>query len=206
MNPELFKNYGHLITLLLEIIRLIIIVAFCTLSVVSLIRALVLRKKRSQLIAYSASAIFCTIATIFIWKIDIAGKETTNREYAAGAFEDNFGFRPPDSVKEIKVKNYNMRDAFAHWMAFTYDSAAVTKILRRDSPLDSAYFGSNAYQEIRLSLHEGCANCPGRLKLPDSNTSKIFFKKGFLKHSASEYYLWVNSKEKMVFLEVSYFD
>lgn len=122
------------------------------------------------------------------------------------AFIDNFGFPPPDSVTEIKVKNYDMYDASAHWMAFTYDPIVFNKILSHDQPLDTAFIGTQKYDEIDLSLKKGCANCPGWLGLPNPNTPKIFFKKDFLNHSSSEYYLWVDTKEKMVYLEVSYFD
>lgn len=132
--------------------------------------------------------------------------ETTDREKSIGAFQDNFGFTPPESVKEIWHKNFSMRDAFAHWMAFTYDSIVFNKILTHDQPLDTAFIGTTKYGEINLSLKEGCANCPDWLELPNVNTSKIYFKKDFLNHSSSEYYLWVDSKEKMVYLEVSYFD
>lgn len=132
--------------------------------------------------------------------------ETTDREKSVGAFVDNFGFTPPESVKEIWHKNYSIRDDFAHWMAFTYDSIAFNKILAHDQPLDTAYFGTAKYDEINLSLKEGCANCPDWLELPNVNTYKIYFKQDFLRHSSSEYYLWVDSKEKMVYLEVSYFD
>ena len=132
--------------------------------------------------------------------------ETTNRAKSVDAFEDNFGFNPPESIKEIKHKNFSMRDAVAHWMAFTYDSISFNKILAHDQPLETAYIGSTKYDEINLLLKEGCENCPDWLELPNANTSKIYFKKDFLSHSSSEYYLWVDSKEKMVYLEVSYFD
>jgi len=99
-----------------------------------------------------------------------------------------------------------MYDASAHWMAFTYDSVVFKKILNHDQPLDTSYIGTQKYGEISSSLKQGCANCPKWLELPNSNTTKIFFKKDFLRHSSSEYYLWVDSKKKMVFLEVSYFD
>jgi len=132
--------------------------------------------------------------------------ETTDREKSVGAFEDNFGFKPPESIKEIKHKNFTMGDAFAHWMTFTYDSIVFNKILTHDQPLNTAYIGTTKYGEINLSLKEGCANCPDWLKLPNVNTSKIYFKNGFLNHSSSEYYLWIDSKEKMVYLEVSHFD
>lgn len=134
------------------------------------------------------------------------GAETSDREKSAGAFEDNFGFKPPESVKEIKHKNYIIYDSFVHWMAFTYDSVVFNKILVHDQPLDTAYVNTPEYNEMTQALEKGCANCPNWFKLPSTNTSRIYFKKDFLKHTSSEYHLWVDVSEKMVYLEVSYFD
>jgi hypothetical protein len=164
------------------------------------------RKKKTSFKVYiSLSAVFLT-ATFFLYTNDLVSGETTDREKAVGAFVDNFGFKPPDSVTEIKIKNYEMYDACAHWMAFTYDSGVFNKILAHDQPLDTANLGTQKYSEINSSLKQGCANCPDWLELPNINTSKIYFKNNFLNHSSSDYYLWVDSKEKMVYLEVSYFD
>ena len=184
-----------------------IILAVCfLLSVLFIVLAIVWRRKKTSFKVYISLSVVFIIATFFLYTNDLVSGETTDREKATGAFVDNFGFRPPDSVTEIKLKNYDMYDASAHWMAFTYDSIIFSKILTHDQPLDTAFIGTQKYGEINLSLKQGCANCPDWLELPNPNTPKIFFKKDFLNHSSSEYYLWVDTKEKMVYLEVSYFD
>jgi energy-coupling factor transporter transmembrane protein EcfT len=195
-----------LITLLLYTIYLIVLIACCILSILFIVLAIVRRKKKTRLIVCSTLATFFIIATYFLWTIDVLSAETTDREKATVAFEENFGFKPPNSIKEIKLKNYNIYDASAHWMTFTYDSVVFNKILSHDQPLEIAYLGTQKYREINSSLKQGCANCPDWLELPNSNTSKIFFKKDFLQHSSSEYYLWINPIERRVYLEVSYFD
>jgi hypothetical protein len=44
--------------------------------------------------------------------------ESQDREELVYSFEDNFGFKPPNSLKEIKLKNWVLRDATVHWMGF----------------------------------------------------------------------------------------
>lgn len=195
-----------MISLLLHIIHLFV-VAFCfLLSILFIVRALSSRKKKMAFAVYCALSTIFIIATCFLWKIDFAGGETTDRSKAIGAFESNFGFKPPSSIKEIKIKNYSMYDASVHWMAFSYDSVIFHRILNHDQPLDTAFRGTQKYSELKISLTESCENCPDWLQLPNIYTDKIFLKKNFLSHSSSEYFLWVNTKERMVYLEVSYFD
>ena len=195
-----------MISLALYTFYLLVLIACCLLSIVFIVLAIARRKNKIRLVVFSILAIVFIIATYFFSTNDLVSVETTDREKAAPAFEENFGFKPPNSIKEIKLKNYSMYDDSAHWMAFTYDSIVFNKILSHDQPLVTACFGTQKYREINLSLKERCANCPDWLELPSDNTSKIFFKKGFLRHSSSEYYLWVNLIEKRVYLEVSYFD
>ena len=195
-----------MISLFIYIIYLVVLVFCCVLSILFIVLAISRRKRKSRLAVFAALATVCILVSYFLWKIDLIGAETSDREKATVAFKENFGFEAPNSIKEIRVKNYFMYDASAHWMVFTYDSIVFNKILRHDQPLNIAYSGTQKYKEIDLSLKQGCTNCPSWLELPGNNTSKIFFKKNFLQHSSSEYYLWVNRNEKKVYLEVSYFD
>jgi hypothetical protein len=191
---------------LLYIIQLIAIILFCLLTLLFFILAIVKRKKQIPFIVYVSLAVIFLVALFLTWRIDLFGAETSDREKSIGAFEDNFGFKPPDSIKEIKHKNSRIYDTDTHWMAFTYDSIVLAKILIHDQPLDTAWIDTQKYIEINLALKKGAANGPDWLEQPKTNTPIIYFKENFLKASYSEYQLWVDKKEKMVYLHVSYFD
>ena len=191
---------------LLYIIQLVAIVVFFLLTLLFATLAIVKRKKKTPFIVYvSLTAVFL-IALFFTWRIDLFTAEASDREKSVGAFEDNFGFEPPNSVKEIKHKNLSIYDTDAHWMTFTYDSVVLDKILIHDQPLDTAYLGTPKYGEINFALRQGCANCPDWFELPNTNTPRIYFKENFLQASFSEYQLWVDKKEKMIYLHVYYFN
>jgi hypothetical protein len=190
----------------LYILQVIAIGIFLILTIVFAILATVKRKNKKSTVVFALLFTASLIATIFIWRIDLFNAESENREETIAAFESNFGFKPPNSVKEIKVKNVGIHDSDIHWMAFTYDAAVLNKILSHDRPLQIAQKRTPKYDEILETLKNGCANCPGWLEFPDEKTNKIYFKTDFLDHASSEYYLWVNPIEKMVYLEVSYLD
>lgn len=194
-----------MISLFILIIYLFILLGCCYLAILSLVRA-INKRTQARSILYFISALAFTIAAYFLWKIDVLGTETTDREEASQAFRENFGFAPPNGVKEIKVKNFVLYDASAHWMAFTYDSTVLNKILKHDQPLNISTFGTKEYRQVADSLKKGCANCPGWLILPNSYTPKIYSKRNFLQHNYSTYNLWIDTAQKMVYLEVSYFD
>lgn len=188
----IFKIAGFIVCLLLSVLFIVVAARW--------------RKRKLRFLVSGALSISFLVATYLVFRADFTGAETTNREEAAGAFESDFGFQPPASVKEIRVKNYNIYDASAHWMSFTYDPVVIKKIVDHDQPLTIALSGTEKFRELQTSLRKGCENCPGWLQLPDENTDRVFYKKDFLRHSSSEYYLWVNSKLGMAYLQVSYFD
>ena len=64
--------------------------------------------------------------------------ESQNREKLVSSFEDNFGFKPPESIKKIKLKNRGYFDFQVHYMSFTYDSNVLEKIIAHDQPLNIA--------------------------------------------------------------------
>lgn len=187
---------------LLYIIQLLAIVFFGILTILFLILAIVNVKNLKKRIVF----LVVLTTTLLIWNIDLYRTESTDREDLVSAFESNFGFKPPESIKEIKVKNFGIYDSNVHWMAFTYEPSVFNQILAHDQPLEVAYNNTPKYKTIIRKLKENCSNCPNWLEIPNNNVSNIYFKNNFLKHSSSEYYLWIDNKEEMVYLEVSYFD
>ena len=75
------------------------------------------------------------------------------------SFEDNFGFKPPSSVKEIKLKNWGYYNTSVHWIAFTYDPIVLNKILVHDQPLDIALKNSFEFSGIIEEI-QNCVNNP----------------------------------------------
>jgi hypothetical protein len=131
--------------------------------------------------------------------------ESQKRDELISSFKDNFGFEPPNSVKEIKLKNWGLRDASTHWMAFTYDSNVLSKIIVHDQPLRIASSNSNEFSKIIKEIQKSAHN-PDWFELPGIETEKIYYKKDFLNHTFSQYYLWTNKRSGMTFLYVDYFD
>lgn len=195
-----------MITLFLSILQIILLLAGILIFILFFAIAIIRKKKERPFKTYLTLSIVFFIVTLYLWRTDFIGYETTDTKEAILAFENNFGFKPPESVRELKLKDYCMYDACAQWMAFTFDSVVLNKILEHDQGLDTAVKGTPTYYKISTALQQGCANCPDWMELPNSNTPKLFYKKNFLNHASSEYYLWIDTKEKMVYLEVSYFD
>jgi hypothetical protein len=190
----------------LYILQLIAIAILAIFTITFIVTVIIKWQKKKQAVVFALASVASFSATLFVWNIDLFATESENREETIAAFESNFGFNPPSAVKEIKVKNFGIHDSDVHWMAFTYESTVFQKVLAHDQPLQIAEKNTQKYNELLGKLKEGCANCPNWLKLPDNETSRIYFKKDFLDKTFSEYYLWIDSKEKMVYLEVSYFD
>ncbi|MBC3758047.1 hypothetical protein H7U19_06500 [Hyunsoonleella sp. SJ7] len=131
--------------------------------------------------------------------------ESQNREKLVSSFEDNFGFKPPQSVEKIKLKNWGMYDTEVHWMSFTYDSEVFSKIIAHDQPLNVAEKNSSEFLHIIEELKRD-AHHPKWMQIPNENTELVYYKRDFLDHTFSEYYLWVNKETKMTFLYVHFFD
>jgi hypothetical protein len=131
--------------------------------------------------------------------------ESQNREKLISSFEDNFGFKPPESVEEIKLKNLSIYDTQAHWIAFTYDSKVFENIIVHDQPLEIAEFNSPEFNQIVAALKKGVNN-PKWFKIPNEKVKRIYFKKNFLDHTYSDYYMWTDKGIGMTYLHVSFFD
>ncbi|MBL7940034.1 MAG: hypothetical protein JNL43_11800 [Flavobacteriales bacterium] len=154
----------------------------------------------------SGLAVLAALLAYGVWSYSLTSAESTDRTELVEAFHSNFGFYPPESVKEIKVKNVFIYDASGHWMAFTYDPAVFDRVMAHDQPLQIADAGTREFDTIIKDAYLKNQNRPDWAGTPDGRASRIFFKKDFLDHTFSEYYLWVDSTEAMVHLHVSYFD
>ena len=146
-----------------------------------------------------------TVFTIFFLVINEGcSSESEDREKLVSAFKENFGFTPPKSVETIKLKNLTIYDTRVHWMSFTYDSTVLNKIIAHDQPLNVAESHSSKFQGIIEDLKKN-ANNPNWLVLPNDKTDRIYYKKDFLAHTFSEYFLWTNHEKEQIFLFVQFF-
>ena len=131
--------------------------------------------------------------------------ESQNREKLISSFEDNFGFKPPESIEKIKLKNRGYFDFEVHYMSFTYDSKVLEKIIKHDQPLNVAENNDVKFETIVEDLEKD-VNQPSWLDLPNKNVDRIYYKNDFLDHTFSEYYLWTNKETEMTYLYVHFFD
>lgn len=131
--------------------------------------------------------------------------ESQERDKLISSFVDNFGFKPPASVKEIKMKNWGVYDATAHCMAFTYDPAVFSRIIANDKALKTVSHNSPAFSAITEEMKKN-TNIPGWLQLPGKETEQVYYNEDFMDHTFSEYYLWTKKESGMTFLFVHYFD
>lgn len=194
-----------MIQILLGLLQLLATGFFGLLAVVSLMLALVRWRRGQKPFLLATFAVGAGVLALFIWSFDIFTAETTDRQKAAEAFHSNFGFHPPSSVRDIKVKNIAIYDAVGHYMAFTYEDWVFYDVLVHDHPLQKANAGSPEFNEIHDHYLKD-ANRPDWAVLPTGRTNVILYKKDFMRHSYSDYYLWVDTVENMVHLRVSYFD
>jgi|TARA_B110000037_G_C16895319_1_gene413939 hypothetical protein len=148
--------------------------------------------------------LICLNALIFLLCSSCA-YESQNREKLISSFEDNFGFKPPESIKKIKLKNRGYFDFEVHYMSFTYDSKVLEKIIAHDQPLNIAESNNVKFGTIVEDLKKD-ANPPSWLELPNKNVDRIYYKNDFLDHTFSEYYLWTNKETEMTYLYVHFFD
>ncbi len=131
--------------------------------------------------------------------------ESQNREKLESTFENNFGFKPPESIKEIKLKNRGYYDFEVQYMSFTYDSNVLEKIIAHDQPLNIAESNNGKFAIILKDLEKD-ASPPSWFDLPNKSVDRIYYKNDFLDHTFSEYYLWTNKETEMTYLYVHFFD
>lgn len=131
--------------------------------------------------------------------------QSQNREKLVSSFEDNFGFKPPESIKKIRLKNRGYFDFQVHYMSFTYDSDVLEKIIAHDQPLNIAET-DNAKFGIIIEDLEKDTGLPSWFDVPNKNVERIYYKSDFLDHTFSEYYLWTDKETEMTYLYVHFFD
>lgn len=188
------------------LVRLLAIGVFAIATILALRMIFVRREQQQSTTLYTVLTLVFGTLTLLLWNWDMTSSESGDLEDTAGAFQSNFGFPPPASVGEIKVKNFYLHDAHIHWMRFTYDQATFSAILRHDAPLDTALTGTDKYREAMLDLRESMTNAPGWWTLPSPGARRIFVKENFLNHSYSSYYLWSDTVSRLSYLQVHYFD
>ncbi len=163
------------------------------------------RKKRPYYL-FAGLAVLTAFMAYAVWSYSLTSAESTDRAELVEAFHSNFGFYPPEQVKEIKVKNIFIYDASGHWMTFTYDPVVFDRIVEHDKPLQAAAAGTREFEAIVNDAYLKNQNRPDWAISPEGRASRILYKKDFLDHTSSEYYLWLDSAEALVHLHVSYFD
>lgn len=195
-----------MIQLFLILIKLVLGVLLAATAITFTVIAVGRRRKKRPFYLFTGIAVVAALLAYGVWSYSLTSAESTDRAELVEAFHSNFGFYPPESVEEIKVKNIFIYDASGHWMAFTYDPVVFDRIMAHDQPLQIANAGTREFDAIIKDAYLKNQNRPDWAVTPDGRTSKIFFKKDFLDHTFSEYYLWVDSTEATVHLHVSYFD
>lgn len=192
-----------MIQVFLGILQFLAMVFFGLAAIVLAVVAVMRRKRKPYL--FAGLAVASGALALFIWSFDIFTAETTDRLEAAEAFHFDFGFYPPSSVRDIKVKNTVIYDAASHYLAFTYEDWVFYDVLMHEHPLQTAKASSAEFKAIQAD-YERDQNRPSWAELPAGRTNAILYKRDFMRHSSSDYYLWVDTLEGMVHLRVSYFD
>ncbi|WP_298538030.1 hypothetical protein [uncultured Algibacter sp.] len=131
--------------------------------------------------------------------------ESQNREKLISSFEDNFGFKPPESIEKIKLKNRGYFDFQVQYMSFTYNSIVLEKIIANDQTLNIVESNNLKFGVIIEDLAKD-ASPPSWFDLPNKNVDRIYYKNNFLDHTFSEYYLWTNKENGMTYSYVHFFD
>lgn len=194
-----------MIQVVLGILQFLATAFFGVAALVFAVLALVRLRRQRRPHVFAGVALACGAVALFLWSFDLFTAETTDRQEAAEAFQANFGFYPPSSVRDIKVKNIAIHDAVGHYMCFTYEDWVFYDVLIHDHPLQTAKANSREFEAIQRE-YEKDHNRPEWAVLPTGRTNVILYKTNFLRHSHSDYYLWVDTTENMVHLRVSYFD
>lgn len=188
------------------LLRLVALLVFAIATVAMLRLIFVRRDQQQDTKLPTVLTVVFGLVTLFLWNLDLTSSESEDLVDTARAFESNFGFPPPASVEEIKVKNFQLHDAYIHWMCFTYDQPTFSAILLREKNLDTALVGTDQYRNLMISLRESMTNAPGWWALPSPGAKRIFHKQNFLDHSFSDYCLWADTASRLIYLQVHYFD
>lgn len=195
-----------MVTIFLVLIKIIIASILGVTAIVFLVLTVLRFKQQKAKWVFLPLFMLFAVLAYLVFDYDTSSSETANRQDAEPAFVSNFKFTPPPSVKEIKVKNHVIADAVVHWMGFTYDSLVLNRIVSEDTALLVAEQRSTEFEEAVLVIKEKNPNTPEWLHFTKETTRKIYYKKNFMNHTFSEFYLWVNKEDKMVYLYVSFFD
>jgi hypothetical protein len=195
-----------LIQIILLVFKGVALVVLGTTSIIALRRTIRNWKQRKGKYIFLPLTVLSVGIFVYVFNIGIFEAESTDRDELVGAFEYDFGFPPPPSVEEIKVKNLTISDAVAHWMAFTYDSLVLVKIVENDAAILVGERNSPEFIEAFDELHRENPNYAQWFKAPTDNVDKIYYKKDFMEHSYSRYYLYADKETNMIYLEISFFD
>lgn len=193
-------------TQLFSMLVLFIIAGFMAIIAVLFLTKFIINsfQKKGKKLHFILFTIFA-VAALLILNIDLTSTGSTNREGSVKAFHDNFGFDPPQTVKEIKHLNTFVYDVSGHWMSFTYDSMVLEKIISHDQPLSIALWNTIEHTELINSFEKRKSGFPQWSEAPSSNTEMIYYKENFLSRAfTSKYYLWRSGE--MVHLFVEYYD
>lgn len=195
-----------MIQLVLYLIKWLVMGLFGLSGAVLMVFAIIKRRDKVGKYVFIPLTILSFAVVALVWRFDLNESESTDREDLVAAFESNFGFTAPESVKEIKVKNYAMLDASGHWMSFTYDSLVFQKIVEADTVLKLADQNSSEFTEAMRETKEGSVNAPEWFDPLSERHMNVYFKKDFMAHTYSAFYLWRNKESNCVQLYVTYFD
>ena len=146
--------------------------------------------------------IFGLITILITLKSCGGSYESENREELSSAFEDLFHFNPPNSIEEIKVKNWAHYDTQMYWMSFSYNFNVIKRILSKDQQLKITFKNSNEFNQITEFIKQNTHN-PKWLNLPNESTNQIYYKKDFIENtSLSVFYIWSDTKSGKTYLYI----
>jgi energy-coupling factor transporter transmembrane protein EcfT len=190
-------------------IQLIIALGFALVGLIFLVITVVMivkKKTKKQLAIFITATVIPIILSILVFNYDLSSAESSNRDQIQPYFTSYFGLNIPQNLEIIRAKKWALYDTEAHWMCFSYEASFFNQMISSDSLLSLAKRNTFEYNEIVSQLERGDANHPSWLELPNEDTPVIYFKRDFMNHSFSEYYLWVDESKQMVYFETSYFD
>lgn len=193
-----------MIQIIAMFIQIVLVAIFGLLTLVFLVRWIIVRKHRGKRNGSVILTIVFGLMAYAIGSYSMTSQESSSREELVPVFERQFGFTPPNSVKEIKAKKFALYDAEAEWICFTYDSIVLNTIIKKDELLTLASIKSKKagiLRGLRKNKHR-----PDWLELPDVETATIYFKQGYLERIQSDFYLWVNQDKTIIYVQASNHD
>lgn len=193
-----------MIQIFVMMLQLVLLAFFGLITLVFLIRWIRFRKTIRKRNISAIFTIVFGILTFMVANYSPTSQESNDREELVPVFERQFGFTPPESVDKIKAKAFWLYDCEAEWIGFTYDSEVFNQIIEEDTLLQMAKPNSRASREIIDDVNS--PNMPRWIELPNIESTTIYYKKDYLNHIQSDFYLWVGEEKSMVYLQTSNHD